>query len=117
MAIPLIIQVEDIDHTYRPKSDFLVLKYGLPRLAVEINSVSPGRPALDYHRLMLQGASIVRFANSFLDAYREKKNFIFVAIFISDIGVADRYFMFQKGSSEKVRTHALYLIIICVDSP
>ena len=66
---------------------------------------------------MLQGASIVRFANSFLDAYKEKKNFVFVAVFIGDTGVADRYFMFQKENSEKVPTRDLYLIKICADSP
>jgi hypothetical protein len=57
---------------------------------------------------MLQGASIVRFANTFLDVYKEEKNFVFVAIFISDTGVADRYFLYQtEGPSRTVRTHAL----------
>ena len=68
---------------------------------------------------MLQGASIVRFANTFLDAYKEKRNFVFVAIFIGDLGLADRYFMFQKTGSEKVHSRALlsYVIKICAESP
>jgi hypothetical protein len=92
------------------KNDFLVQKFHLPRLAVEVNSYAPGRPAVDHHRLMLQGASIVRFANTFLDAYQEKRNFVFVAIFISAVGLADRYFMFQKRDSEMVRTHTVLCI-------
>ena len=77
---------------------------------MEVNSYAPGRPAADYHRLMLQGASIVRFANTFLDAYKEKNNFVFVAIFISAGGLADRYFMFQQMGSEMVRTHTMLCI-------
>jgi hypothetical protein len=80
----LIIQVDGKYHTYRPRSDFLVLKFGLPRLAVAVNSYSPDRPAVDHHRVILQGASIVRFGNTFLDTYKKGKNFVFVAIFIGD---------------------------------
>ncbi|KAH9018442.1 hypothetical protein EDB84DRAFT_1566413 [Lactarius hengduanensis] len=76
---PLIVRVETGYHTYRSKSDFLVLKFGLPR-----------------------GASVVRFANTYLDAYRAERDFIFVAIFVGDIGVADRYLMYQTGGSQEV---------------
>jgi hypothetical protein len=108
---------KNMDYSYTPKSDFLILKYSLPRLAVEVNSYSPGRPAVDHYRLMLQGASMVRFANNFLGAYKTERNFVFVAIFIGDTGVADRYLMFQKRNSEKVRTYALYFIKVGAESP
>ena len=64
---------------------------------------------------MLQGACIVRFANTFLDVYKEEKNFVFVAIFISDTGLTDRYFLYQKeGLSRQVRMHAPYIVnILC----
>lgn len=110
---PLIVRVGNTDHTYEPKNDFLILKFGLPRLAVAVNSNPPDRPAEDHHRLLIQGASMVRFANTFLDAYKKERNFVFVAIFISDTGVADRYFMYQEKDSNKVCTRALYFINVC----
>jgi hypothetical protein len=56
---------------------------------------------------MLQGASVVRFANTKLDAYKKDKNFVFVAIFISATGLVERYLLFQNGKKDphKVRTH------------
>ena len=109
----LIIRVPERGYfTYRPKSDFLVLKWGLPRMAVEVNSFPPGKAPLDFYRMMLQGAFIVRFANKFLDAYKEKKNFFFVTIFISGNGEAVRRILYQKMDSQVVRTHAPYIIKI-----
>ena len=108
----LIIQVEKASFTYRPRSDFLVLKHGLPRMAVEVNSHPPGSEPLDYYRLMLQGASIVRFANKFLDPHKEKKNFFFVTIFVSGSGTATRRILYQSSPNDRtVRT--LYVINIC----
>ncbi|KAI9459836.1 hypothetical protein BJY52DRAFT_1264037 [Lactarius psammicola] len=98
----LIVKVDETYYTYKPKSDFLILKFGLPRVAVEVYSFPPGRPAVDHHRLMLQGASIVRFANTFLDAYKKKKNFVFVAIFVSGAGLVDRNILYQTEDSQKV---------------
>jgi hypothetical protein len=59
-----------------------------------------------------QGASVVRFANSMLDAYKKEKNFIFVAIYISGIGIVERYILFQneKRDPHKVRAHVLYIL-------
>ena len=104
----VIVQVDGKYHTYKPRSDFLVMKFGLPRVAVEVNSNSPDRPAVDHHRVILLGASIVRFANTFLDAYKKERNFVFVAIFIGDTGLVDRYVLYQKEGSQEVRTHTLY---------
>ncbi|KAH8979252.1 hypothetical protein EDB92DRAFT_2118863 [Lactarius akahatsu] len=97
----LVIKVDGVYHKYRPKSDFLILKFDLPRMAVEANASSSERPAVDHHRLMLQGASVVRFANT-LDTYKNEKNFVFVAIFISGAGQADRYVLYQKKDSDNV---------------
>ncbi|KAH9995504.1 kinase-like domain-containing protein [Russula vinacea] len=98
----LIVEVDGKSHTYTPRSDFLVLTVDLPRIAVEVNSHSPDRPPVDHHRVILQGASVVRFANTFLDAYKKERNFIYVAIFISDIGQVDRYLLYQKEGSRRV---------------
>ncbi|KAH9038376.1 hypothetical protein EDB85DRAFT_2287570 [Lactarius pseudohatsudake] len=98
----LVIKVEDLYHTYRPKSDFLALKFDLPRMAVEVNSTSSGRSAVDLHRMIIQGASVVRFANTTLDTYNTEKNFVFVAIYISGDGQAVRYVLYQKKGSNEV---------------
>ena len=63
---------------------------------------------------MLQGASIVRFANTKLDAYKEQKNFVFVAIYIDNSGKVDRYLFYQDekidpDNPEYVRIHVRYL--------
>ncbi|KAH9168836.1 hypothetical protein EDB89DRAFT_1559152 [Lactarius sanguifluus] len=97
-----VIKVGQVYHTYKPTSDFLALKFGLPRMAVEVDSNSPDRPAVDHHRLMLQGASVVRFANTTLDTYKIDKNFVFVAIYISGDGQAHRYVLYQKKGSDEV---------------
>ena len=67
---------------------------------------------MDLFRLMLQGASIVRFANTKLDAYKEQKNFVFVAIYIDFNGDVQRYLLYQneKKDPHKVRTHVLYIL-------
>ncbi len=62
---------------------------------------------------MLQGASVVRFANT-LDAYKNEKNFVFVAVFVDDTGLTDRYVLFQRVGSRKVRAHSLYIFkVLC----
>ncbi|KAH8998393.1 hypothetical protein EDB92DRAFT_1941237 [Lactarius akahatsu] len=98
----LIIKVDELYHVYKPESDFLVLKFDLPRMAVEVNSTLLGQSAVDHHRMMIQGASVVRFANTTLDTYKNEKNFVFVAIYISGNGQADRYLLYQKKGSNQV---------------
>ncbi|KAH9168843.1 kinase-like domain-containing protein [Lactarius sanguifluus] len=49
--------------------------------------------------MMIQGASVVRFANTTLDTYKNEKNFVFVAIYISGSGQADRYLLYQRKDS------------------
>ena len=83
-------------------------------MAVEVNSYARDRPALDHNRLLLQGAFVVRFANGFLDAYKKKKSFAFVTIFITAEGMAVRHILYQAMDSREVRTHSLYNIeILC----
>ncbi|KAH9003154.1 kinase-like domain-containing protein [Lactarius hatsudake] len=99
----LIIQVKKFYHTYQPKSDFVALKFDLPRMAVEVGSTLLGQSAVDHHRMLIQGASVVRFANTTLDTYKTEKNFVFVAIYISVYGQAHRYVLYQrKDSDDKV---------------
>ena len=68
---------------------------------------------------MLQGASIVRFANTKLDPYKEQKNFVFVAIYIGFAGEVQRYLLYQneKKDPHKVRKHALYILKSHAGSP
>ena len=86
-----------------------ILKCGLPRVAVV---VIPNRGDRDRHRLMLEGASVVRFANKFLDAYKKEKNLVFMAIYIGYAGATDRYILYQNKGSQKVCAHALHIKII-----
>jgi hypothetical protein len=60
---------------------------------------------------MLQGASVVRFANAKLNAFKKEENFVFVAIYIGRNGQVDRYLLYQnlKKDPHKVRTRVLYI--------
>ncbi|KAI9435589.1 hypothetical protein H4582DRAFT_2059493 [Lactarius indigo] len=80
--LPLIIQIgEEKDyHIYKPRSDFLMSKFSPSRMAVEVHSDPPHRPAVVFYRPVLQRASIVRLANTF-NVYKNKKDFMFVAIY------------------------------------
>ncbi|KAH9177384.1 kinase-like domain-containing protein [Lactarius sanguifluus] len=71
-------------------------------MAVEVNSTVPSESAVDLHRMIIRGASVVRFANTTLDTYKTEKNFVFVAIYISGDGQAHRYVLYQKKVSNDV---------------
>jgi hypothetical protein len=88
------------------------MNYGLPRLAVEVNSQPQNRPAVDLYRMMLQAASVIRFANTKQEAYKKEKNFVFVAIYIKSNGSAERYLIYQdeKKDPHKVRTYVRYIL-------
>ncbi|KAH8980627.1 hypothetical protein EDB86DRAFT_3087731 [Lactarius hatsudake] len=102
LPFSLITQVGKHYFTYSPKNDFLVLKFGLPRVTVEVNSNPPYGPPVGLYRLMLQAASVVRFANTFIDVYKEKKTFLLVAIFVGHTGLSHRYIFYQRRDSRKV---------------
>ena len=50
--------------------------------------------------MLLQGAALVRFANEFLGDFKEKRDFVLIAIFVRDAGTATRYALFQTGSPQ-----------------
>jgi hypothetical protein len=79
-------------------------------MAVVVNPSQP-RARENHHRIMLQGAFIVRFANKFLDAYKTKKDFFFVTVFMGGTGEVVRRILYQKMGSMVVRMHALCIII------
>ena len=88
---------------HTPRSDFLISKSNLPRLIVEINSTPSREWPPDLIRMLLMGAAVVRFANNFLEAFKEQKNFVLCAAFIYDEGTATRYTLFQKQNDQAVR--------------
>jgi hypothetical protein len=45
--------------------------------------------------MLLSGASVVRFANEYLERFRTKKQFVLVAMFIQQNGEATRYLLYQ----------------------
>lgn len=88
---------------YCPRSDFLILQSGLPRLLVEVNSTAQNLWPPDLVRMLTTGAFIVRFANKFVSTFKEK-DFVLCAIFIWDTGEVDRYTLFQNQTNEEVCT-------------
>jgi hypothetical protein len=52
--------------------------------------------------MLLQGAAIVRFANTFLNAFCQEMNFVLCAFFIWDNGTATRYILFQLKRDQTV---------------
>jgi len=107
LPLQLIVQCaanvpNDDLRVYNPRSDFLLAKSTLPRLLVEVNCTGMGIDwPEDLIRMLLSGASIVRFTNKFLKPFREHKKFILVAIFIRNTGEANRYNLFQLENDKK----------------
>lgn len=52
--------------------------------------------------MLLTGAAVVRFANNFVKAFQEEKNFVLCAPFIYDDGNATRFTLFQKQNNQAV---------------
>ena len=86
---------------YQPCSDLLISKSRLPRLLVELNSTERKGWLARLIRMLLQAAAIVRFANTFLKAYKEK-DFVLAVILIYADGSATRYALFQQKNSRVV---------------
>jgi hypothetical protein len=102
----LVMKVEQDHYMGNFESDFFVLKNGLPRVAVVVEFPPPeGELAEGLCRLKLQGASVVRFANTYLDAYKDERNFVFTAIYIDDVGYVIRHLLYQTKRFDTVRTH------------
>jgi|SRR5712672_1543249 len=92
---------------YCPRSDFLISNSSLPRLLVEVNSTPEDDWPKDLIRMFTTGAFIVRFANRFVSAFRQEKNFVLCAIFIWETGIATRYSLFQKTPDDEMVCCAL----------
>ncbi|KAI0252351.1 hypothetical protein BJV78DRAFT_1281706 [Lactifluus subvellereus] len=100
--------IKDQHRLYNPRSDVLILQSALPRPLVEVDSSETKEWPPDLIRMLLhlQEAAIVRFANTFLDAFKEK-DFVLVAICIWDNGKAARYTPFQKQMGNRY-------IVLCI---
>ena len=57
---------------------------------------------MDLVRMLATGAFIVRFANQFLGAFRQEKNFVLCTMFLWDNGYAARFTLFQQQNDEAV---------------
>src|SRR5712672_804192 len=114
MPFHLIAQRVDIQgrndrlRKYHSHSDFLISKFNLPRMLVRVDSTPRRQWPTDLIRLLLEGATIVRFANTFLEAFRHARNFILCAVFIWDNGSAIRYTLFQDQDDPTVCYVFLY---------
>jgi len=84
---------------YCPRSDFLIANSNLPRLFVEVNSTSANAWPMYPIWMLVTGASIIRFANKFVSAFREK-NFAVCAFFIWHYGLATRYTLFHQQGDD-----------------
>jgi hypothetical protein len=96
------VQPEDQIRKYKPHSDFLISKSNLPRLLVEVNSTPTKEWPPDLIRMLLMGAAVVRFANKFLDAYKNMQNFALCAMFIHDDGEVSHFTLFQDQNNKAV---------------
>jgi hypothetical protein len=50
--------------------------------------------------MLLMGAAVVRFANTFLDKFMEAKDFVLFAMYIWDDGRVTRYSLFQGPNNQ-----------------
>lgn len=88
---------------YKPKNNYVLMKPGFPRYLVEVQSCNRGDDwPKDLVRMLLQGSSIVRFANTLLDAFKYKKNFVLVCTYFWYDWDVSRYLLFQKQDETKV---------------
>ena len=62
---------------------------------MEVNSTQD-KLQVDLIHLMLQAASIIQFVNTNLNVYNEKRDFIFVAIYINKKEKVKCYPLYQK---------------------
>lgn len=104
---------------YRPRSDVLIFKAGfvLPQLLVEIYTKSSSDILHDRIGMLLQAASIIRLANTFLDQYKEEKSFFIVAIYIHCNGKAERFILFQKKEDKDNHVRSQFLICVFTNQP
>lgn len=90
---------------FLPRSDFLFSVDLLPRAIAEVQSSikreNQVRPP-DHNRMLLEGAALVRLANSRFSAYKEKRNFILVCSYYDESWNVLRHLLFQVQGEDKV---------------
>ena len=88
---------------YCPRSDFLISTFSLPRLLIEVMSTdnNDSYPP-DLVRMLLQGAFIVHFANT-LRAYKDKRSFVLVTVYMRSDGEITRFLLFQRRGKDEER--------------
>ncbi|KAI0256900.1 kinase-like domain-containing protein [Lactifluus subvellereus] len=102
-----IIVQDNVKHyrSYRLKNDFTALGSSLPRLLIEVNSMPLDEPPQDHYRMLLEAASVILFANQFLEAYKRNKSYILIAAYVGWNGDTERYILFQD---EKINPRMVY---------
>jgi hypothetical protein len=103
------VRAEDRLRQYQPRSDLLVLKSNLPRLLVEVNSKPKTERPEDLVRMLLAGATVVRFANEFVDKFKAAKNFVLFTIYIWGYGEVTRFSLFQEPNNREVCCWTSYI--------
>jgi hypothetical protein len=94
---------------YQPRSGLLLSKSTLPRLLMEVDSKPEKERPEDLVRMLLTGATVVRFANKFLDRFKDAKNFVLFAIFIWSDSKVSCFSLFQLPN-DPVVCWTLYII-------
>jgi len=89
--------------TFKPRNALAILRSTLPRLLVDVQSTPATEDPPELTRMLVEGAAIVRFANTFLDAFKAKKDFILVAVFVWDNGTVFQCSLFQRQHDDAVR--------------
>ncbi|RXW11982.1 hypothetical protein EST38_g13872 [Candolleomyces aberdarensis] len=94
------IQADQNLYSYRPKSDFTFAQGRLFRFIAEVQS-QPSKE--DKIRMLLQAACIVKFANKFLEKYKETRGFLLVTAYINKSGVVEQSIVYQDEQDGKVK--------------
>ncbi|KAJ2926260.1 hypothetical protein H1R20_g10849, partial [Candolleomyces eurysporus] len=100
-SFKIFIQVAQTLYSYHPKSDFLFASGLLPRFIVQVQSHPYSTE--DKFRMMLQAGSLLRFANTHIEKYQEKKDFLLVVAYIDKFGKAEQMIVYQDQNDDKVK--------------
>lgn len=90
-SFPLIIEQGDAPpQLYVPRSDFCITTHEFPVLLLEVASESNNA---DKYRMLLQGACVVRLANTVM---KPKSRFVLKALYINLNYVVEEHTMYQR---------------------
>jgi hypothetical protein len=102
---------------YRPYSHFLISKASIPRLLIQVNSTETECCPEEEVRMLLQGAAVVRFANTFLEDYNQHQTFVLVAIYLKTDGTASHYTLFEPERSKSAPKLKCYPVCCALNMP